>query len=389
MLYKDNSEMHLQYDFTKRMYELYSFLTDDESKELFWARLRYDAEPSLENMQRLVLASSTFTEEKKAERRLWRDKLNEIYISGKKIVFYGAGTVGKDYADMFAYSGLDFSCFCDYYKHGHTYCGHSVIPPQELFEEMDDYYVIITAGPETSRQVMELLKKNGFREDHILDFMAPIFERREGVIQYFEFAKMFPLNSAFVDAGCFDATDTIAFSEVFRGKYSNIIALEPDPKNYRVCEERIKEAGLNNVELLQVGLSDSLGNASFVADASGGSYMLSEAKMYGRAQPSFETRMTDVSEIQINTSPLDSITPKTRIGMIKMDIEGAEWKALHGAEKTIMRDKPVLALSVYHRRGDLLVIMDYLHTLVPDYFFWIRHYGSYSDDTVLYAGLSM
>ena len=75
------------------------------------------------------------------------------------------------------------------------------------------------------------------------------------------------------------------------------------------------------------------------------------------------------------------------VGFIKMDIEGAEFDALHGAESVIVRDKPLLAISVYHRTGDMLAIMDYLHELVPEYRFWLRHYSIGVADTVLYASV--
>ena len=49
--------------------------------------------------------------------------------------------------------------------------------------------------------------------------------------------------------------------------------------------------------------------------------------------------------------------------------------------------RPVLAISVYHRRGDILAIMDYLHTLAPDYRFWLRHWGKFHDETMLFAAV--
>lgn len=70
-----------------------------------------------------------------------------------------------------------------------------------------------------------------------------------------------------------------------------------------------------------------------------------------------------------------------------MDIEGSEMAALHGARKTIQRDKPFLALSVYHRRGDILAILECLHSFVPEYRFWLRHYGPLAHETVLYAAV--
>ena len=88
---------------------------------------------------------------------------------------------------------------------------------------------------------------------------------------------------------------------------------------------------------------------------------------------------------EIQTVTLDQVIDKETVGFIKMDIEGAEWGALHGAEKTILRDKPLLAICVYHIPGDTLAIMDYLAELVPEYRFWLRHYGPARTETVLYA----
>lgn len=77
----------------------------------------------------------------------------------------------------------------------------------------------------------------------------------------------------------------------------------------------------------------------------------------------------------------------TKIGLIKMDIEGAEFDALHGAKHVIQRDRPHLAICVYHKRGDMPAIMEYLHSLVPEYRFWLRHYGPLTYETVLYAAI--
>ena len=88
----------------------------------------------------------------------------------------------------------------------------------------------------------------------------------------------------------------------------------------------------------------------------------------------------------VNVVRLDDVIEQ-RVSMIKMDIEGAECDALHGAKETIMRDKPFCAISVYHRKGDMLAIMDYLHSLVHDYRFWLRHYAVTDGDTVLYASI--
>lgn len=80
-----------------------------------------------------------------------------------------------------------------------------------------------------------------------------------------------------------------------------------------------------------------------------------------------------------------------------MDIEGAELNALKGAKETILRDKPKLAICLYHSDNDMLDIPEYIHSLVPEYKLYIRQhseseqdnddirFGFFIIETVLYA----
>jgi len=74
-----------------------------------------------------------------------------------------------------------------------------------------------------------------------------------------------------------------------------------------------------------------------------------------------------------------------RIDFIKMDIEGAELKALEGARRTIERFAPHLAITVYHKQEDLCTIPQYLKSLCPDYEFYIDHFTTTMMETVLFA----
>lgn len=71
-----------------------------------------------------------------------------------------------------------------------------------------------------------------------------------------------------------------------------------------------------------------------------------------------------------------------------MDIENAELNALKGAVQTILRDKPKLAICIYHSNDDMLDIPEYIHSLVPEYKFYVRqHHILPWLETVLYAVL--
>ena len=68
-----------------------------------------------------------------------------------------------------------------------------------------------------------------------------------------------------------------------------------------------------------------------------------------------------------------------------MDVEGAELEALKGARNLIERDKPKLAICLYHKDDDIWEIPYYIKKLVPEYKLYIRHYSNYQCETVLYA----
>jgi len=103
------------------------------------------------------------------------------------------------------------------------------------------------------------------------------------------------------------------------------------------------------------------------------------------------TRQT--TENGSNTKPLqttsidDLVMAKnlTRVDFIKLDIEGAELPALKGAEKTMRRFKPQLAVAVYHHDDDLFTIPEYLSALDLGYEFYLDHFTIYQEETVLFA----
>jgi len=73
------------------------------------------------------------------------------------------------------------------------------------------------------------------------------------------------------------------------------------------------------------------------------------------------------------------------VDMIKMDIEGAESPALMGAQDTIRKFKPKLAICVYHKNSDLVKIPNYIKSLNPDYDFYFEYYTDVGWEAVLYA----
>jgi FkbM family methyltransferase len=74
-----------------------------------------------------------------------------------------------------------------------------------------------------------------------------------------------------------------------------------------------------------------------------------------------------------------------RVDFIKMDIEGAELEALRGAQDTIRRFRPKLAISVYHKLSDFWEIPQYIDSLGLGYKFALRHFTIHAEESVLFA----
>lgn len=77
-----------------------------------------------------------------------------------------------------------------------------------------------------------------------------------------------------------------------------------------------------------------------------------------------------------------------RVDFIKMDIEGAEMMALRGARRTIERDRPNMAICVYHKLIDFYEIPQFIDSLGLGYVFSMQHSTVHGDETVVFATVS-
>ena len=97
------------------------------------------------------------------------------------------------------------------------------------------------------------------------------------------------------------------------------------------------------------------------------------------------SRITDEGGVIIETIPLDEALNGKQVTFIKMDIEGAEYKALLGSKETIKKWRPRLAICLYHKAEDILEIPALLLEIQPEYNFALRQYNPYGGETILYA----
>ena len=184
--------------------------------------------------------------------------------------------------------------------------------------------------------------------------------------QYF---RMFQLGNdeVFIDCGAYVGDTLDGFIKQCPA-YKKIVAFEPNTKTY--AQLQANHGNTRDTILLNAGAYDKEGEVFFSGE--GGSATITAENQKG------------VERIRVNA--IDNLNLE-KVTFIKMDIEGAELNALKGAEKTILRDKPKLAICIYHSLEDMVCIAEYIHRLVPEYQLRVNHYECYPViyETVLYA----
>lgn len=173
----------------------------------------------------------------------------------------------------------------------------------------------------------------------------------------------------FVDCGAYTGDTVTAFLDKLKRDnvpgYRAIYALEPTPAAF----ERLAamSRSLDNCFCFQKGVWDQEETLPF--------------NVSGR-----ESIIHDSGSGTIDLVPLDSLCDNVPVSFIKMDVEGAELKALRGAVNVIKKNRPTLAICIYHKPEDIITIPRFIKSLHPDYKLYVRgHSRLVTNEFVLYA----
>ena len=171
-----------------------------------------------------------------------------------------------------------------------------------------------------------------------------------------------------VDCGAFTGDTVSSFLKYSRLGYERYIAFEPSEKNSRVLMNAYPE-----VTTIKKAVWECETTMSF-SEADGASSI--------NILDSDEDNQND---LMVECVRIDDCEECRGATFIKMDLEGAEQKALAGASNTISQFKPVLAICIYHSAEDMVEIPLMLHEMYPFYRLFVRHHGPKCAETVLYG----
>jgi len=352
-------------DFIKKIQFVYDNLCDEKSREIFLNRLLWNITDEYEFIEKIAVKQGTLVQWVRPA-SIKSELLNEIKQHEGHFVVYGAGEIGKIVAKLLLRNAINVKCFWD--RNAKRMKSQDVpIPIYEPFSNYDNENIII-GSDRFSNEIIALLRQKGIPEEKIIfpKYMKEFLYDYSN--QYFdENIIVFENDEVFVDAGCFDFGNSSLLLEKAGNKVKKIYAFEPDLENFNKIEATIKKMMLENVAVFNAGLWSEKNTLKFKANLDAGCLI------------------DESGDTEIKVVALDGVDIPEKITFIKMDIEGAELEALKGAQNRIKKDKPKLAICVYHKPEDIIDIPLYIKKLVPDYKLFMRHYSETDFETVLYA----
>ena len=329
------------------------------------------------------------------EKNVW----DILKSSSKPTVLYGMGLGAEKIMDTLLQYGVEISDIfaSDEFVRGHSFRGFKVLKYSEVCEKYEDFNVVLCFASRLDEVIENIAKINAehsvfapdvpvaggglfsrefiaeneekfdfvynnladeeskrvyldilnFKVSGKLEYLLNSFAEKDEI--YRDILKLSPFENI-IDLGAYDGDTIREFLSFTGGQYSYITALEPDEKNFRKLLKNTEE--LFDITCLNMGAWDKKDTLIFAGKAGRNSKLSAEGK---------SVEVIDVDSLELAPT------------FIKMDIEGAELKALCGAEKTIKKHLPKLYVCAYHRNEDLFALPLKIRELSPDYKIYFRH----------------
>jgi FkbM family methyltransferase len=114
------------------------------------------------------------------------------------------------------------------------------------------------------------------------------------------------------------------YTAILSKNFDTIIAFEPHPQNMVMLKSTIAAGRLHNVFTRNEAVSDTDGTAILNFQRKRGEHSI--------------IKSVGIQQLTVRTVSLDSVV-KEPVDLVKVDVEGAEWKVIRGAESSIRAGK--------------------------------------------------
>ncbi|TWB07753.1 FkbM family methyltransferase [Gluconacetobacter diazotrophicus] len=171
-----------------------------------------------------------------------------------------------------------------------------------------------------------------------------------------------------IDGGACTGDTAIVFSNAV-GAEGKVYSFDPVQEHIDILTYNANQFPYHNVEIMPYGLSNREVKAAPIIT----NYY---APGFSSATPNIPLTSLDILVRQGTIGKID---------FIKLDVEGAELDTLKGAEDSIRKFRPKMAVSLYHKPNDIFEIINYIKTNFDFYSLHLGHYTIHSEETVLYC----
>ncbi len=167
----------------------------------------------------------------------------------------------------------------------------------------------------------------------------------------------------YVDLGGFNGDTVIEFLNYSKNA-KKIYVFEPDVKNYTKLQKNVDEYFNQNnldipIESYNLGAFDKQDTLYFDI---------------GRGKGGRNGKLAKKGTLEVKVDSVDNIVGDQKVTILKLDVEGAEFKALNGAKNTIINNKPKILLSAYHKNEDLWQLPLQILEMNSNYKMYLRHH---------------
>lgn len=198
-----------------------------------------------------------------------------------------------------------------------------------------------------SREVFSLLMKYKLTAEATL-----LFQCHDDLQKPFNSFMKLSDSERYIDLGAYKGDTIDSFLGMTKGRFDVIHAFEPDPKNFAALKKHSAELKYKNIFLHEYAVSNKTGNECFQGLGGRASHLSGEGYNVSCM------RLDDMQELKPT--------------FIKMDVEGAEEKALLGAARTIAEYRPKMQISLYHNIGDFFSLPLLINDICGGYKYRIR-----------------
>ena len=341
------------------------------------------------------------------EKNLW------IYLkqTNLPIVIYGMGNGADKIIDVLNANGIEVSDFfaSDGFVRGHSFHGKRVLSFSEVKEKYEKFIILLAFGSsldDVMKKIYAIAQEyelyapdvpvcggelfnadfyleNKERFDLVRELLADekskevyddlISYKLSGNIAYLQHAdtpKKEALTdilsggyTAYADLGAYNG-DTVKEALAFYPTIRKITAFEPSAKTFAKLTAYLQT--LNHVQINACPLCAWNRTETVILTDGAGRNTAIGGNTIGKTK----------NGANIHTSECDALDNQNSYEneklLIKYDVEGAEWEAIHGSLNTIQKNETELIVSLYHKSRDLFTLPLLIHEIIPHHKLYLR-----------------